>query len=254
MLGFDIIPFLVIRVVVSTYRCVRRCLVFQVAVADPTEGFGPTDEFMVGASVSDLFPFDGILLVIEREVGVSDQLDVVQVMQRCTMSGVGRTSYNERDVAEVEGFGASVVGPREVVAGVFGGPHKPEESDDAEVDDVDLHGSELFVFDMEFCGHGFEDGDVGWVGSGGRLVLLREGGHEIREYGIVVLGSDIREAGIWFTQVGDPLADGSEDLRYGVSPDIVLTSTGALAVAVGVDDDVVEAVLDVRDVLKSRVN
>ena len=57
-----------------------------------------------------------------------------------------------------------------------------------------------------------------------------------------------------FTQVGDPLADGSEHLRYGISSDIVLTATGALAEAVGVDDDVVEAIVDVRDSLKRRVS
>ena len=108
--GLDIIPFLLRRVVVTTYRCIWWGPVLEVAVADSAEGFGPTDEFVVGASVSDLFSLDGILLVIEREVGVSDQLDVVQVMQRCTRSGVGRTSDNERYMAEEEGFGAALSG------------------------------------------------------------------------------------------------------------------------------------------------
>ena len=112
----------------------------------------------------------------------------------------------------------------------------------------------LGVFGSEDFDEGFKDGDVGWVGSGLRTVLFLECGHEIREYGIVVFGSDIREAGIWFTQVGDPLSDGSEDLRYGANADIVLTAAWSLAVAVGVDDDVVESVLDIRDVDKSRVN
>ena len=84
--------------------------------------------------------------------------------------------------------------------------------------------------------------------------MLGERCHEIREYGIVVFGSDIREAGILSTQVGDPLSDGSEDLRYGANADIVLTAAGPLTAAVGVDDDVVESVLDIRDVDKSWVN
>ena len=175
-------------------------------------------------------------------------------MQRCVRSEVGGATDNEGYVAEAEGFGASVVGTVEVVSCVFGRSHEPEEGCDAEVDDVDLHGTERRVVGVKFACDGFEDGDVSWIGAGGRFVFLLEGGHVISEYGIVVFGSRTREAGIWFTQVGEPLSDGREDLRYGVSPDIVLTSTGALAVAVGVDDNVVEAVLDVRDVFKSRVN
>ena len=252
--GLDVIPSLIIRVIVTTYRCIWWGPVLEVAVADPSKGFGPTDEFVVGAGVSDLFAFDGILLVIEREVSFGDQLDVVQVMQRCPWRGIGGTAYNERDMTEKEGFGPGVVRAVEVVAGVLRWSHEPEESDDAEVDDMELHGAMLGIFGSEDFDEGFKDGDVGWVGSRLRTILFLECGHEIREYGIVVFGSDIREAGIWFTQVGDPLSDGSEDLRYGANPDIVLTSAGALAVAVGVDDDVVEAVLDVRDVFKSRVN
>ena len=117
-----------------------------------------------------------------------------------------------------------------------------------------LHGTEVRVLHKEFACHCFEDGDVGRVGSGGRSVLVLEGGHEIFEYGIVVLASRRREAGILSTQVGDPLADGSEDLRCGANADISLTPPRALSVAEGADDEAVEAVLDVRDVFKSRVN
>ena len=48
------------------------------------------------------------------------------------------------------------------------------------------------------------------------------------------------------THVRDPLADGSEDLRCGANPDIVLTPTGALTVAIGADDEAVEAILEPR--------
>ena len=64
----------------------------------------------------------------------------------------------------------------------------------------------------------------------------------------------MREAGIWFTHVGEPLPDGSEDLRYGVSPDIVLTPPGVLTVPVDVDDDVVELIVGIWDARKSWVN
>ena len=175
-------------------------------------------------------------------------------MQRCVRSEVGGATDNEGYVAEAEGFGASVVGTVEVVAGVFGRSHEPEEGGDAEIDDVDLHGTERRVVGVKFACDGFEDGDVSWIGSGGRFVFLLEGGHVISEYGIVVFGSRSREAGIWFTQVGEPLSDGREDLRYGVSPDIVLTPPGALTVSVDVDDEVVELVVWVEDVLKSRVS
>ena len=67
-------------------------------------------------------------------------------------------------------------------------------------------------------------------------------------------GSCMRESKILFTQVGDPLADGSEDRRYGISPDIVLIAAGPLAQAVGVDKDAVEAVVDVRDSRKRRLS
>ena len=150
-------------------------------MADAPEGFGTADEFVGSAGVPDLFSFDGILLVIEREVGFGDKLDVIQVMQRCLGSEIGGTAYNKRDVAEEEGFGPGVVGAVEVVPGVFGRSHKPEESDDDEVDGVDLHGSELLVVDGEFISHGLDDGDIGGVGSGGRRVLLGECCHEIRE-------------------------------------------------------------------------
>ena len=77
---------------------------------------------------------------------------------------------------------------------------------------------------------------------------------KIFECGTAVLASCAQETGILFTRVGDPLVDGSEDLRCGPNPDIGLTAAWSLSVAVSVDNDAVEPVLGTRDVLESLVN
>ena len=116
-----------------------------------------------------------------------------------------------------------------------------------------LHGSEFGMIGVERVEEFFDDDSVDGIRAGRGIVLFPEGVHEILEYGTVVFGSCIREAGIFCTHVGDPLADSSEDLRYGISPDIVLIPAGALlSDAVGVDDDIVESVMDVGEVRKTR--
>ena len=72
VLGFDIVPGFVGRVVVATDRRFGRSPMFEVEVADASEGFDPTEQRVVSAFVADLLAFDGILLVIEREVRVGD--------------------------------------------------------------------------------------------------------------------------------------------------------------------------------------
>ena len=117
-----------------------------------------------------------------------------------------------------------------------------------------MEGSEVHVVEIEGIEEFGDDDGVDRISSGRGVIFLPEGGHEISEYGTVLFGVRTRESGIRFTQVGDPLADGSEHLRYGISSDIVLTATGALSEAVGIDDDAVEAVMDIRDSLKRRVS
>ena len=72
VLGFDVVPGFIGRVVVATDRRFGRSPMFEVEVADASEGFDPTEQRVVSAFVADLLAFDGILLVIEREVRVGD--------------------------------------------------------------------------------------------------------------------------------------------------------------------------------------
>ena len=91
-------PFLVRRVVVTTYRCIGRSTVLEVAVHDASEGFRPTDKCVVGGGMAYLFPPDCVLLVIEREVSMTDQPNVSSVIQGCSRSRVDRATDPEGDV------------------------------------------------------------------------------------------------------------------------------------------------------------
>ena len=250
----DVVPGFGGRVVVAACGGIQGSPTLEVAVDDSAEGLGAAQHRVVRGRVTNEFSLDGILLVSEGEVSVLDELDLIRVIQRCRRRRVVGSADLELDVSEQEGFGAGVVRSIQVVAEALGWPQEPEVGDDNEVDDMDLHRPEPRVLRVEGDEEFFEDDGVDGIGPRGGVILLSEGVQEIREYGTVLFGSCIREAGIFFTQVGDPLADGSEDRRYGVSSDIVLTTTGALPQAVGVDEDVVEPVVDVRDSRKRRVN
>ena len=117
-----------------------------------------------------------------------------------------------------------------------------------------MHGAEVWIGGVEGIRKGFEDRDIRGIGARLGIVLFLECGHVIIEYGMVLLGSDVEEAGIFSTQVGDPLADGSEDLRYGTMSDISLAAAGPFPASADVDDDVVEPVVDIGDVRKCRLN
>ena len=250
----DVVPGFGGRVVVAACGGIQGSPTLEVAVDDSAEGLGAAQHRVVRGRVTNEFSLDGILLVSEGEVSVLDELDLVRIIQRCRWRGVHGTANVELDVTEQEGFRAGVVRSVQIVAEAFGWAQEPEVGDDDEVDDMDLHCPESRVLGVQGDEEFFEDDGVDGVGPRGGVVLHSECVQEIRECGTVLFGSCMREAGIFFTQVGDPLADGSEDRRYGVSSDIVLTTTGALPQAVGVDEDVVEPVVDVWDSRKRRVN
>ena len=75
---------------------------------------------------------------------------------------------------------------------------------------------------------------------------------ETSEYGMLV-GAVRREAWIWLTQVGNPLAHGHEGVLYCISSDRFAGAAGR-SVPDGEDKKVTQFGFGVRDVLKARVD
>ena len=135
---------------------------------------------------------------------------------------------------------------------VFGGTEEPEVRDDDEVDDVPVEDAVAFMLEVEGRDQVSDDGHVDWIGAGRGIVFFPDGGHVISEYGTVVSGSCKREAGIFPTQVGDPLSNGRERLRCCISPDGLTTFSGTAAVSDGEDDDVGQSVFHIGDPSEGR--
>ena len=103
MFGFDIVPVFVVRVVVFADRRFRGGPVFLVAVEDAAQGLGAAEEFVGGSGMTDDFSLYCILLIREREVSMSDQRNLIRVMQRCSRTRVDSTTNRDLCVAEEEG-------------------------------------------------------------------------------------------------------------------------------------------------------
>ena len=64
---------------------------------------------------------------------------------------------------------------------VFSGPEEPEEGNNDEVDGVGIEHAVNGVVEIQGVDEGLQDGDVGWVGSGGRFIFITEGLEERSE-------------------------------------------------------------------------
>ncbi len=104
-----------------------------------------------------------------------------------------------------------------------------------------------FVVDVKGIQQALDDGEVGRVDAGGRVVLVGQAVEESSEYWIVVLVSRRLLSGIASTHVGDPLAHRVERLCERTTSDSVVG-----AVSQGPDEHVGEAVLAARDIREVR--
>ena len=144
---------------------------------------------------------DAVLLVGERE-GCSAELILRYVMQSGVRGEVCATiGRGVGDVTEAEGSGADAF----VGFAVLGRAEKPVETNDREVDGDVVGAAVDGVFQVKDVPEAGDDGDVGGVGAGCRVVFVAEVGEEISQYGIVVVGV-FGLARIALAQVGDPLA------------------------------------------------
>ena len=109
------------------------------------------------------------------------------------------------------------------------------------------------MFGVEDVLESAQDDRVDGVSAGSGIVFFPESGHEVREYGIVVSGSERRESEIRDTQVGDPLTDGREDLRYRASSDGFAAFTRSTSVSESEDEEVGYLVFGILDAPQGRV-
>ena len=170
-------------------------------------------------------------------------------MQRCCRCGVDLSVDGKGDVAEVEGLGASFGRGR---VEVLSGSQEPEEGDNDEVDGVGIEHAIDWVVEVQGIHEGLQDGDVGWVGAGGRFIFVSEGFEESSEYGMELVGQWALLAGIAAGQVGDPLAHGQERFFNRVSADRVV-GLAVASVAQGEDEEVSELCFLVRDITEGRL-
>lgn len=205
--------------------------------------------------MADLFAFDGILLVGKREGRVRDGLGesvlvdgTVFVMQRCVEGGVDAVVDGELHVAETEGLAAafSVWGEE-----VFCWAKEPEECNDDEVDGVGLEVSKPLVVEVEGIPELADDGDVDGVGTRLWRVFVSEACEEIIQYGIELACSRV-DAGILSTQVGEPLPNGGEGVRYCLSADLLPFLTME-SVEHGEGEEVVELLFRLHPVEGTRL-
>ena len=102
-----------------------------------------------------------------------------RVIQRRRGGGHGNTVENDGDVVETESLGAAVFSGSTVE--VLCWAEEPVETDDAKVDDMGIEAAEDRMVDLEGCEEVLEDGEVGWVGPGGRAVFIFEALEESNE-------------------------------------------------------------------------
>ena len=188
-LGFDREPAVVFRVAVEVavdggIRCCTSLLETQ---GDASQSFGWAEEVIVVCLVADLLASNAVLLVKEAQSSMVNALHYL-VIQRCRGAIGDIAGDGEGDVLEGEGMGSTVfVGC--CVFELFGRAQEPLEGNDDEVDDVGVECPMFSVLEVEGVEEASEDGEVGWVGSSGRVVFAPEALEESSEYGIVEVGS-----------------------------------------------------------------
>ena len=143
---------------------------------ESSKGFSRAQIVVGGGPVADLLAPDSILLVSEHERSVSERC-VRHVIQRRVRSLVDLAVSCEGDVAETEGLGAAFASALEVLRR----SEEPEEGNNGEVDGVFVGLAMDGVFSVEGSVEPSEDGDIGWVSSCLRVVLVAERLEESRE-------------------------------------------------------------------------
>ena len=248
MLSLDMVPAPLggMRVEVPVDGSQGRCVGEMQSQADPGKGLARTVEGIGSGSVANLFATDSVLLVVERERRSRDGVDIAQVIQRTVRGGHYAVVKVEGDVAVAKGLGASF---RCVGVDILSGAEEPEEGGDDEVDNVGVEDSKDFMIPVKDGSETPEDGGVDRVGSGCWVVLVSESLEVRPEYRVESSGSIRRLSGIWFTQVGYPLANGKEGLIHCVTSDRVRH-----AVTVGVDEEVADLVSLVRDITEGWIS
>ena len=215
---------------------------------DAPQGLSRTVEGVTGSSVPHLFPTDSVLLVTESQDSVGDTMNVVLVIQGRRGATMDAAIDGEVDVLEVEWSGSSVL-----LSGgaIFTGSKEEEEGHNREVHDVGIEGSPGRVESVERFEETLEDGEVARVGTGGRIVFIGQGFEESSVYGMEVFRVG-QLSGIRLTQVGDPLADGSEGLTHCASADRVVGRSG-LSVLDAIDEEEAELCFLARDITEGWV-
>lgn len=145
--------------------------------ADAREGFARAKQGVVGGLMRDLFAADGVLLVGERERGLSDKASRGLVIQRSVRGGNQAGAEGESDVLEAEGLSAAFA----VAAEIFGGAEEPEEAEDAKVPCVPVGPAVDFVSEVQAVLEVADNGDVGRVCASAWVVGVAEGLEERSE-------------------------------------------------------------------------
>jgi hypothetical protein len=189
--------------------------------ADAEESFGGTKVGVRGSSLCYLFATDRDILVSKGEAAREDGA-FIYFIQSIVGSNVCHVLVaaldSKRGVAQTEGLRA----PGVRGDGVFGRAKEPVEGEDGEVDDMGVDTSMDLVVGFEDSEQVSDDGDVGRVGSLGRVVLVLEALEESSEYGMVADSSRNFFSGIWLTQVGYPLPHRQNGVRDSISSDRVV--------------------------------
>ena len=177
MMWFNGVPLLVMVVVVSVQWGVDRCPPAPKTACNPSQGFRGAKCWMVVGLMADFLAFDCILLVGEGELYILESEYDSLVIQRCTRGEVVAAIDAEFDVLKFERFAPSVAGSFDVL----GGAQEPEIGDNDKVDDMGVEGPPPGVFEVQAVEQGFDDADVGGVGTSTWVVFVAEGPEESSE-------------------------------------------------------------------------
>lgn len=104
--------------------------------------------------------------------------------------------------------------------------------------------AKLFVLDVKDFFEQSEDGDIDWVGARLWIVVSFHAFDESFEYGMELSCANL-ETGIWFTQVGEPLADGRKGVTNCASSDR-FTLLSSFAILEAEDEEVADFVLRIE--------
>ena len=126
---------------------------------------------------ANFLAFDGILLVGKGELDILKSKYDSFVIQRCSRGEIVAAIDAEFDVLEFERFASSLARSFDVL----GGAQEPEVGNDDEVDDMGVEGPPLGVLEVQAVEQGFDDADVGGVGTSTWVVFVAEGSEESSE-------------------------------------------------------------------------